>query len=266
VSTGPEKQFEVSTSDGLKLHSLVAAPAAPRAVLVACHGITTDHNEHGAFRRLRDAALRAGLALVRFDFRAHGRSEGTNEELRLAGYRADADAILELAERELGPELPVIPLGVSFGGAAAAHMASRARRCAGLALWYAVVDYVWNFGPDSPVPFTIQMRAATSESKPDWAAMPLADTGYHLPAAMVGEMPDDRTPELIRGLNVPVVGYYGARDKLVDPAPLRRIAAERPNVVLRIVPGAGHGFLLWRPWVIGQTVRWASRVASAAGA
>jgi pimeloyl-ACP methyl ester carboxylesterase len=257
-----ERAHELYTSDGLRLRALVSTPSRPpAAALVLIHGLTTNCDEHGAFPALRDRALRGGLAVVRYDGRAHGSSEGSNENLRLAGVRADVHAVAELVDHEFGPEIPVIPLGVSFGGAAAVHLAASRTPCAGLALWYAVIDYAWNYAEDSPVKFTQDMRAARAPDAPAWSAWPVADTGYHIPAGLMDEVGADRTPQTLRALEVPVLAYHGGRDTLVDVEPLRRIAAERPNVELRIAHGAGHGFLLWRPWVIRRTVDWAVSVA-----
>ena len=224
-----------------------------------CHGLSTNCDEHGAFPALREMALRSGLAVVRFDFRAHGQSSGANEDLRLEGMRRDADAVSELIDDELGGELPVVPLGVSFGGAAAVHLAHTRPSCAGLVLWYAVIDYHRNFGPDSPVAFTAQMRAAASGQDPEWSAMPVLGTGYHLPTGLIEELRQDPTPARLSALPLPVLAYYGSRDPLVDVQPVRRVAAERENVELRIAHGASHGFILWRPWVLRHTVRWAAR-------
>ncbi|MFL5831936.1 MAG: alpha/beta hydrolase [Solirubrobacteraceae bacterium] len=261
ATAGAERVHRVTTADGIGLHALLAAPARPRAAIVLCHGLTTDSEEHGAFPRLRDLALRAGLAVVRYDARAHGRSEGKNEDLRLAGVRADADAIAGLIDAELGSSLPVIPLGVSFGGGAAVHLAASRAPCAGLALWYAVIDYEWTYGPESPVPFTSMMREAMGPGDPAWAALKVADSGYYIPTGLMEELPGDTTAETLGSLDVPVLALHGSRDALVDVTPIRRIAAARPNVRLRIAWGAGHGFWLWRPWVLRETARWMARAA-----
>jgi pimeloyl-ACP methyl ester carboxylesterase len=100
---------------------------------------------------------------------------------------------------------------------------------------------------------------------PPWAALKVGDTGYYLPTGLMDELPDDPTRDTLRSLDVPVLAYHGSRDALVDVAPVRRIAAERPNVKLRIAWGAGHGFWLWRPGVIRRTVQWAARTAPPAG-
>jgi pimeloyl-ACP methyl ester carboxylesterase len=252
--------LKVTAADGVALHVLLTAPRAPVGVLVLCHGLTESCHEHGAFPKLRDRGLRAGLAVVRFDFRAHGSSGGTNEQFRLAGVRMDMDAVLALIDEQLGPDLPLIPVGVSFGGAAAVH-AARTASAVGLVLWYAVIDYEWNYGRDSTVPLTRLMRASAGPADPAWSEMPVLSTGFYMPAALLAEARNDRTTEHLRALTVPVLSYHGGRDTFVDPAPLRRIAAERPNVTARMLPGAGHGFLLWRPWVIRSTVSFAARLA-----
>jgi pimeloyl-ACP methyl ester carboxylesterase len=261
VSHQRELQQRIRTADGIELRALLSAPADPAAVLLLCHGLTTDGSEHGAFDAISARAVRVGLAVARFDFRAHGCSGGTNEGLRLEGLRNDADAVMSWTRAELGPTIPVIALGVSFGGGAAIHVAATDPACAGLALWYAVVDYEWNYGSASPVAFTHRMRASRHDGDPYWSAMPVLGTSYHLPAGLLAELPSDRTRTLCTALSVPVLAYFGSRDRFVDVTPLRRIAADNPNVDLRIAYGSAHGFVLWRPWVIRKTVDWAVRVA-----
>jgi pimeloyl-ACP methyl ester carboxylesterase len=201
------------------------------------------------------------MAVARFDFRGHGASGGSNEMLRLAGARADVEAVLRLVDEQFGPAVPIIPVGLSFGGAAAVHAAATRQPCAGLVLWYAVVDYEWNYGPDSPVPFTHQMRAAVTDDDPPWSAMPVLGTDWYVPAAVVDEAATDTTFATLCGLSIPVLAYHGSRDPFVDPEPLRRCAQSRSNIELRIARGAGHGFFLWRPWVVRRTVSWAATAA-----
>jgi uncharacterized protein len=260
VSAPVETVHQVTTADGLRLHALVASPPSPTGVFILCHGLTTNCDEHGQFRSLRDRAVRSGFAVVRFDFRAHGASDGSNEDFRLSGLRTDADAIVELVQERFGLGLPVFALGVSFGGAPATHIMTSPLACAGLAIWYAVVDYQWNYAEDTTVWFTAQMRAARSDTDPSWSGLPVPGTSYHLPAGLLEEVASDPTYSTLRALSQPVLAYYGSRDRLVDVEPMRRLAAERRNVELRIAHGAAHGFILWRPWVVSRTVAWARRI------
>ncbi len=261
-----ERPYAVTTLDGLRLRAWIASPGGARGILLLCHGLASDAEERGAFPALRDLALRSGLAVVRFDFRAHGSSPGSNQHLRLAGLRCDIEAMLGVIDSELPSTLPLIPVGVSFAGGPAVHAATISKRCAGVVLWYAVVDYQHNFGVASTVPFTRQMRAAADRvTGPTWAEMPVLGTDWFFPAAMLDEMPGDHTLARLRDLPAPVLAYHGSRDAFVDVAPLRDLATERPGIDLRIARGAGHGFLLWRPWVIRRTIEWAARAMRASG-
>lgn len=259
-----ERQDTVTAADGVALQTWLSVPPEPVGLLLLCHGLTTGHHENGSFDKLRVRAMREGLAVLRFDFRAHGESGSDNEHLRLAGMRADVDAVLGRADREL-PDLPVVPVGLSFGGAAAVHAAATHPRAAGLVLWYAVVDYEHNYGTASPVAFSHQMRADVGEATPEWAGMTIAVLGYHFPTELIAEFPSDRTVETLAGLDVPVLSFHGTRDRFVDPEPIERLGREHGHVTARRVPGAGHGYLLWMPWVARRTSRFAAGACRAAG-
>jgi pimeloyl-ACP methyl ester carboxylesterase len=256
-----EQTAALETADGVQLHALLATVPDPSAVLVLCHGLTTDRDENGSFPALRDRAVKAGLAVARFDFRAHGRSGGTNEQLRLSGERLDAEAVAAWVQSELGATVPMIPLGVSFGGAGAVHLATTNPAAAGLVLWYAVIDFARNFGPDSEVPMTRLMRSSATATDPPWSGMPVVGTPYFFPQSLLDEFPGDHTHDQISSLELPVLAWYGSRDPFIDPAPITALASTNSNVDLRIARGAGHGFFTWRPWVIRQTVGWAASLA-----
>jgi pimeloyl-ACP methyl ester carboxylesterase len=202
------------------------------------------------------------MAVVRFDFRAHGLSGGTNEDIRLATMRADVEAILQHVDEQFGSKTPIIPIGLSFGGGAAVHAAAARHPCLGVVLWYPVIDYEWNFGRSSKLPFTHEMRESKSTQDPPWSEMPVRGTSMHFPVELVSEFRDDATPSTLSHLRVPVLVYHGARDRMVDPGPIRRLSDSNRNMELRLVPGAGHGFRLWQPWVAYRTVSWCVRIAS----
>ena len=74
-----------------------------------------DRFDNGSFRAALGSSseLCPNLArVVRFDFRAHGASEGTNEELRMSGLHLDAEAILAFVDAQFGHDTPMIPVGV----------------------------------------------------------------------------------------------------------------------------------------------------------
>lgn len=119
-----EEKFTIETSDGLTLEAQVEAPDGPRAALVFCH----PHPQMGGTMNapLLDAVtavlVDADWAVVRFNFRGIGASEGTSgighEELK------DADAAVDEALRRF-PDIPLAIAGWSFGGAVAVKTAAQ---------------------------------------------------------------------------------------------------------------------------------------------
>jgi pimeloyl-ACP methyl ester carboxylesterase len=261
---GTHERLRVLTvGEGTEIHTWIATPpgkATPPAVLLLCHGFATDALEHGSFSRLRNKALSCGLAVVRFDFRGHGSSGGANHEIRLASMRIDVEGVIRLIDDEFGLSTPIIPVGLSFGAGPAVHAAAIREPCAGLALWYPVVDYEWNFGRASKVPAVARMRAAKHATDPPWSDMPILGTEMYFPIKLVREFPFDPTVTVLSKLRQPVLVYHGRRDRLVDARPIRQLATATGHIELRMVPGAGHGFRLSRPWVIHRTVSWCEQL------
>ncbi len=97
------------------LESLLDVPAtAPRAVAVLAH----PHPQYGgtmhtkAVYQAARALTRIGVAVVRFNFRGVGRSQGTFDEG--VGERADFEAAVTFAAERF-PGTPVWAAGMSFG-------------------------------------------------------------------------------------------------------------------------------------------------------
>ena len=112
------ESIRFNSTDGLSLEGEVDAPEAPRAALVFCH----PHPQMGGTMNaplllaVRDDLVARGWAVLRFNFRGIGASEGTSS----TGIEEVADAngaIVEAARRF--PELPVALAGWSFGAAVA---------------------------------------------------------------------------------------------------------------------------------------------------
>jgi len=120
-ATVTEHTARLDTIDGLALDGDLAIPASPRAGAVIAH----PHPQFGGDRHspvvsaLYAALGRAGVAVVRFDFRGVGASEGSYDEGR--GERLDIAAAIELIA---GLELPgpVLLAGYSFGAMVAAQV------------------------------------------------------------------------------------------------------------------------------------------------
>jgi pimeloyl-ACP methyl ester carboxylesterase len=103
--------------DGLHLAGTVVVPPgvlAGAAVLVHGGGVTRE--EGGFFTRLALGMAIAGVASLRLDFRAHGASEGRQEDVTLAGIVNDIRAAVGQLQLALGDDAPVSLIGASLGG------------------------------------------------------------------------------------------------------------------------------------------------------
>jgi uncharacterized protein len=111
-----------------RLEAILMSPdAAPVAAAVVCHA----HPLHGGMMhfkvvfRIAKALQEQRLAVLRFNFRGVGRSEGVHDDGR--GEQDDAIAALAELERRL-PGQPLVMAGFSFGSVVALRVAAREPR------------------------------------------------------------------------------------------------------------------------------------------
>jgi alpha-beta hydrolase superfamily lysophospholipase len=91
----PAEQVDLVSVDGVRLDAVVhrhADDVAARGVVVQTHGISADLTEGGMFVRLADRLAEAGFEVLRFSFRGHGRSGGTQRGATIAGEMLDLQA------------------------------------------------------------------------------------------------------------------------------------------------------------------------------
>ncbi|MFH1242303.1 MAG: alpha/beta hydrolase [Pseudomonadota bacterium] len=110
----PHIEFDWTTADGLRLYGQGWEPEADlRGVVCLVHGL----GEHsGRYRHLSAFLNRSGYALLTFDLRGHGRSDGNRGHSRSFGHlMKDISGLLEEAERRY-PGQPRFLYGHSLGG------------------------------------------------------------------------------------------------------------------------------------------------------
>jgi uncharacterized protein len=108
-------------ADGTKLHGWYLPHEKPRAVVLFCHG--NEGNMATWATPLANLHNWAGVAVLGFDYRGYGRSEGVPSE---AGILADARAARAWLARRAGiPESQVVVMGRSLGGAVAIDLAAK---------------------------------------------------------------------------------------------------------------------------------------------
>lgn len=108
-----------NAADGTKIHGWYVAHERPRAVILFCHG--NGGNITYCAEEIRALHDRVGAAVLIFDYRGYGKSEGQPDE---PGVLADARAARTWLARKAGvAENRIVLLGESLGGAVAVDLA-----------------------------------------------------------------------------------------------------------------------------------------------
>lgn len=193
--------------DGVRLHGWYLPHPQPVAYVLFCHG-NAGNITHRA-EVLRQMHHRVGAAVLVFDYRGYGKSEGSPNE---DGVLRDARAARRwLAQQAQIPETHVVLMGESLGGAIAVHLAAE-------------------------LPGRALILENTFTSLPDVAA-------WHFPWLPVRWMMRSKLDALakIRLCRTPLFQSHGDRDTIV-PYPMgRRLfeAAAEPKQFYTL-PGADH--------------------------
>lgn len=202
-----------------------AVPA--KGIVVLCHGMLANRSEVLPWAK---ALWNSGFAVLMFDFRAVGESEG---ERCSAGYYEAMDlcgAVDYISTREDCIGLSLGVFGFSMGGAAAIIAAADEQRIMAVAAHgaYASLDRALiqrcrrHFGPLAPIA-AWAIRAIGER----WMPVPTADIS---PMNAVSQL----TPR-------PLLLIHGTKDRVVHPADAQDLhdAAGSPKT-LSILPGSGH--------------------------
>ncbi|MFF5023148.1 alpha/beta fold hydrolase [Streptomyces collinus] len=260
---------------GIRLHVQRMGPGdgrTPHATVVLVHGLLTDSLASYYFT-VAPAFAAAGLDVVMYDLRGHGRSERPPRGYTLDHNIDDLETLLD----RLGITGPVHLVGNSYGGTIAFGLAARRpERTASLTLiesepataaWAAkmggilrrVVTQLAHNEPDA-LAWIVAHRGHNTARLAKGAARLARETtlGRDIPASRV------LTEARITAVRCPVLGVYGGDSDLVDLVPLkRRLLTDFRPVVL---PGHEHSVLVEAPGTVGGHVLDLIRSVEGAGA
>ena len=129
---------------GASLHTRLALPEHPRAIVQINHGMA----EHGGrYERFADALVEAGFGAVAHDHRGHGHTTAPGTSLGYMGARGGWEALVDEIEavrvhvRKERPGVPLVTFGHSMGAIAAlTHALRHPHSTDALALWNSGVE------------------------------------------------------------------------------------------------------------------------------
>jgi fermentation-respiration switch protein FrsA (DUF1100 family) len=176
------EDVEIKSRGGVKLHGWYIDPPGRRAVVLFMHG--NGGNVAMWSEPVRQLALQHRVAVLLFDYRGYGKSEGEPTE---QGVTDDADAARSwLAKRAQVAEESIILMGQSLGGGVAIATANYRKKPRGLVL------------------------VSTFTSMPDVAAHHMAWLPAHL--VMSQRFPSEKR---IKSYDGPLLVCHGDHDRII---------------------------------------------------
>jgi len=264
------RQVEFRSLDGLRLRGTLAVPSSARGpAVVLVHGGGVTREEGGFFARLASGLAESGQPSLRFDFRAHGESEGQGEDLTIAGVTNDIRAAVTHV-REVTGSGPVGLIGASFGGGISAFFAARypdqVRR---LVLFNPLLDYKKRFIDDKPEWDGDQISEQAGQKLTTQGFLAHSPT-FRLGRALLNEIFYLNPRQALSGLTAPTLLVHGTQDTFVPIESSRAAVGQITNAEARLIEidGAQHGFAvhddpLYRE---PQTQQWQASVIRAVSA
>jgi uncharacterized protein len=238
------RQVEFRSLDGLRLRGTLAVPSSARGpAVVLVHGGGVTREEGGFFARLASGLAESGQPSLRFDFRAHGESEGQGEDLTIAGVTNDIRAAVTHV-REVTGSGPVGLIGASFGGGISAFFAARypdqVRR---LVLFNPLLDYKKRFIDDKPEWDGDQISEQAGQKLTIQGFLAHSPT-FRLGRALLNEIFYLNPRQALSGLTAPTLLVHGTRDTFVPIESSRAAVGQITNAEARLIEidGAQHGF------------------------
>ncbi|MFR7425939.1 MAG: alpha/beta hydrolase family protein [Bifidobacterium pullorum] len=230
--------MELSISrDGLCLHALLERPDhdRPCPIVILCHGFggSMDAYPDSLYQRIADRLTDRGVAVLRFDFNGHGRSDGDLSHMDVLNEIEDLIAVLRYI-RSRGDVTAVRLLGHSQGGVVAGMTAG---------LYHDVIDRLALLAPaatlkDDALAGTCMGQPYDPDHIPDVVDVPGAGKvgGHYFRIAQL--LPIYEVTARFVG---PTLAIHGLADDIVDPKASRRYGETMSDCTVSLYPRLDHG-------------------------
>ncbi|OGK18001.1 hypothetical protein A3G67_04535 [Candidatus Roizmanbacteria bacterium RIFCSPLOWO2_12_FULL_40_12] len=236
-----EEKVFFKTNDGLTLCGIWETPdGQTNKAIVLAHGITVDKEEEGIFTEFSPLLVQNGFAVLRFDFRGHGESEGKSVDMSIKGVLEDLGAALSEVEAKGYNSVGLV--GASFGGATAALYASSNEgqlKC--LCLWNPSLNYDHTFLN----PITSWLKDKKERIKKDFEEKGWSTIGSHnfaIGKHLYDEMEGIFPYEALKKIDIPTLIVHGTNDDYVPFSDSEEYVKNLKNGELVTVENGEHGF------------------------
>jgi uncharacterized protein len=227
----------IASVDGLELEAAIhQAAGQPAGTVVLAHGITADMAEGGMFTWLADALAAAGLTALRFSFRGHGRSGGTQQGVTIAGEMLDLQAVIgETGHSDAGR---LFVVAASFGAAATLlSLPYLEDRLSGLVLWNPVLDLSRTFVKPE-LPWGMANFSSDAQRQLHTDGYLTIDGQFQLGRVIFSEFSRYNPVSCFQASKVPALIVHGDRDSYVSFEIAQEAARARADCSFHPIAGS----------------------------
>lgn len=232
-----KREICYNSIDGTRLSGTLMRKEQNKSCIVMCHGLKTDRDEYSDFTKLSEILVDNGYDTFRFDFRAHGKSDGKDIEMTMEGLKKDLEATLWLVQNEGYSRLMI--LGASFG-ASVLSLINYAYfpQVKKLIVYSGSIDNS-NGNPIGSLGIQNYRKALTDGSvniisKTTGKIMTLSET-------FMRETRELKPEERIKKINMPILFLQGTEDQTTPYKVNKNIAEQCKEAYFVAIEGASHG-------------------------
>lgn len=212
------------------------SPVQPNGILVAAHGINSEHTEAGLYTSLAEKLAERNFKTIALDLRSHGKSEGQQKDFTISGAITDICAAIETVNT-YNQNIPLYLVGASFSGGMILHIAEHLKRPDKIVLLNPRINYTpWLYQS------TLYSDGILTESN----QLKLQVSGhverneFKLGKEMINELATFRvgSPSAI-----PTLVLHGDSDRTIPIEETRSYFNKANDTEFITVPNADHGFV-----------------------
>jgi uncharacterized protein len=262
------KSIWISSIDKIDLHAAIHTSKRKHAIggIIQVHGITTDMDGGGQLIRLAEKLADSGFDVLRFSFRGHGKSGGTQRGVTVAGEMLDLQAAFNYASKAISKPQAII--AVSFGAVSTCLLLPYLRSCCGLVLWNPALDLKSTFFESNLAGGTCNFSEESLERLTSKGYLHLATSSFEIGNVLYEEIKQYDPYHAFIKSSVPAIIIQASHDTCVDQKVSRTACEERNNCKLHIIKDSDHCFSTREKEdeVIAGTVNWLEQLFGACGA
>jgi pimeloyl-ACP methyl ester carboxylesterase len=240
-----EKIVDIKTFDGFTLKGILCVPKNIKAITIMCHGITSQKQEYlDMFSHLAERLYADSVGSIRFDFRGHGESSGTDMDFDVISQLVDLESVIHWLQNKCGlSELSINFVGASFGSAPGILYHYIHRTFQKISLFAPVISYYKTFVKPT-TDWGIENFNPNAWDKAKEKGYLLLDGEFKVNIRLLEEFLFIEPVEQLKQLNIPIQIFHGTNDTLVPVCVVEKLSKEYPQMDIHIIPSMGHGLYI----------------------